>query len=41
MIYLDDSAEYAAHMDKIFSNLDIPPADENDEDSEPDDTYTR
>ncbi|WP_242921843.1 30S ribosome-binding factor RbfA [Pontibacter liquoris] len=27
--YLDDSAEYAAHMDQIFNKLDIPPADEN------------
>ncbi|MHC2991771.1 ribosome-binding factor A [Pontibacter sp. HJ8] len=41
VFYLDDSAEYAAHMDKIFSNLDIPPADENDEDSEADETNTR
>lgn len=31
VFYLDDSAEYAAHIDKIFSNLDIPAADENDE----------
>jgi len=36
--YLDDSAEYAARMDKLFSNLDIPPAGEEDED---DDTYTK
>jgi ribosome-binding factor A len=41
VFYLDDSAEYAAHMDKIFANLDIPPAPENDEDSEEDDTNTR
>jgi ribosome-binding factor A len=36
--YLDDSAEYAANMDKIFSGLEIPPAPEEDED---DDTYTK
>ncbi|MDX5421904.1 MAG: 30S ribosome-binding factor RbfA [Hymenobacteraceae bacterium] len=36
--YLDDSAEYAAKMDKLFSNLDIPPEREEDED---DDTYTK
>ncbi|GAB3919324.1 30S ribosome-binding factor RbfA [Larkinella terrae] len=30
--YLDDTAEYAAKMDAIFANLDIPPApDEDDE----------
>ncbi|MBD1397384.1 30S ribosome-binding factor RbfA [Pontibacter sp. JH31] len=38
VFYLDDSAEYAAQIDKLFSNLDIPPAPEEDED---DDTYTR
>lgn len=34
VFYLDDSAEYAAHMDKIISGLDIPPpgADEAEED---------
>ncbi|MEJ8804326.1 30S ribosome-binding factor RbfA [Pontibacter sp. H249] len=36
--YLDDSAEYAASMDKLFSGLEIPPAPEEDED---DDTYTK
>lgn len=29
IFYLDDSAEYAARMDKIISDLHIPPADEN------------
>ncbi|WKN46359.1 30S ribosome-binding factor RbfA [Tunicatimonas pelagia] len=29
--FLDDSADYAARMDKIISELDIPPAEENDE----------
>ncbi|MFT2009733.1 30S ribosome-binding factor RbfA [Pontibacter sp. 13R65] len=28
--YLDDSAEYAAQMDKLFSGLEIPPASEDD-----------
>lgn len=28
---LDDSAEYAAKMDKLISGLEIPPADESDE----------
>ena len=42
VFYLDDSAEYAAQMDKIFSKLDIPPASEDDNaDEEEDDTYTR
>ena len=36
--YLDDSAEYAANMDKLFSGLEIPPAPEEDED---DDIYTK
>lgn len=36
--YLDDSAEYAANMDKLFSGLEIPPAPEEDEN---DDTYTK
>ncbi|MCC9135719.1 30S ribosome-binding factor RbfA [Pontibacter silvestris] len=40
VFYLDDTAEYAAHMDKIFNNLDIPPADEDDNNGE-DDTYTK
>jgi ribosome-binding factor A len=42
VFYLDDSAEYAAQMDKIFSKLDIPPASEEDNaDEEEGDTYTR
>lgn len=40
IFYLDDSAEYAARMDKIISDLDIPPADENDgEADEKDEDY--
>ncbi|KAA5546550.1 30S ribosome-binding factor RbfA [Adhaeribacter rhizoryzae] len=31
IFYLDDSAEYAAHMDKIISGLDIPPPSEEDD----------
>ncbi|MGV3588220.1 MAG: 30S ribosome-binding factor RbfA [Adhaeribacter sp.] len=31
IFYLDDSAEYAAHMDKIISGLDIPPPTEDDD----------
>lgn len=27
IFYLDDTAEYAARMDELFSGLDIPPAD--------------
>jgi ribosome-binding factor A len=38
VFYLDDSAEYAARMDKIISDLDIPPAPANDE-SDPADLY--
>jgi ribosome-binding factor A len=38
VFYLDDTAEYAANIDKLFANIDIPPAPEEDED---DDTYTR
>lgn len=38
VFFLDDTAEYAAKIDQLFSNLDIPPAPEEDED---DDTYTR
>jgi ribosome-binding factor A len=38
VFFLDDTAEYAAKIDKLFSNLDIPPAPEEDEE---DDTYTR
>ena len=30
--YLDDTAEYAAKMDALFANLDIPPAEEENED---------
>jgi ribosome-binding factor A len=30
--YLDDTAEYAAKMDALFANLDIPPAEEDNED---------
>ncbi|UBM60179.1 30S ribosome-binding factor RbfA [Marinilongibacter aquaticus] len=37
--YIDDSAEYAQHMNEVFSKLDIPPAPEDDE--EDDDIYTR
>lgn len=32
--YLDDTAEYAEKMDKLFAGLDIPPAPEEDEDDE-------
>jgi len=31
IFYLDDSADYAARMDQIISNLDIPPADEDED----------
>ncbi|KAA9331901.1 30S ribosome-binding factor RbfA [Adhaeribacter soli] len=43
IFFLDDSAEYAAKMDKIISDLDIPPANENDvnRDGIPDNDYTR
>jgi ribosome-binding factor A len=37
LFYLDDSAEYAAHMDKIISDLDIPPAEEE---NDPEDDST-
>ncbi|RIV21671.1 30S ribosome-binding factor RbfA [Fibrisoma montanum] len=30
--YIDDTAEYAEKMDKLFAGLDIPPAPEEDED---------
>jgi ribosome-binding factor A len=42
IFFLDDSAEYAAKMDKIISDLDIPaaPKDENGDDI-PDDDFTR
>lgn len=39
--YLDDSAEYAAKMDKIISGLDIPPAPENDESDSEDGFYMK
>ena len=41
--FLDDSAEYAAKMDKIISDLDIPPAPAEDENNDgiPDNDYTR
>jgi ribosome-binding factor A len=43
VFFLDDSAEYAAKMDKIISNLHIPPANENDENGDgiKDDDFTR
>lgn len=34
--YLDDTAEYAAKMDKLISGLDIPPAPEENEEEEED-----
>lgn len=34
VFYLDDSAEYAAHIDKLFTGIDIPPADESKDTSE-------
>ena len=34
IFYLDDSAEYAAHMDKVISGLDIPPPSEDDDTDE-------
>ncbi|PTX22472.1 ribosome-binding factor A [Pontibacter mucosus] len=34
IFYLDDTAEYAAKIDKLFENIDIPPAREDDEDDE-------
>ncbi|GAB3824880.1 30S ribosome-binding factor RbfA [Pontibacter rugosus] len=34
IFYLDDTAEYAAKIDKLFDNLEIPPAREDDEDDE-------
>ena len=41
--FLDDSAEYAAKMDKIISDLDIPAAPEEDENGDgiPDNDFTR
>ncbi len=41
VFYLDDSAAYAANIDKIFSTLDIPPAEENEESGEADDTDSK
>lgn len=43
IFFLDDSAEYAAKMDKIISGLDIPPAPEEDEnhDGIADNDFTR
>ena len=38
IFFLDDSAEYAAKMDKIISDLDIPAAPK---DEIPDDDFTR
>ncbi len=32
--YLDDSAEYAARIDKLFDGIEIPPAKDDDEDDE-------
>ncbi|CCH52515.1 ribosome-binding factor A [Fibrisoma limi BUZ 3] len=32
--YIDDTAEYAEKMDKLFAGLDIPPAPEEEEDDE-------
>ncbi len=29
IFYLDESADYASHIDKLLSELDIPPADED------------
>ncbi|WP_266203569.1 30S ribosome-binding factor RbfA [Pontibacter kalidii] len=34
IFYLDDTAEYAAKIDKLFENIDIPPPREEDEDDE-------
>jgi ribosome-binding factor A len=34
IFYLDDSAEYAARMDKVISELNIPPASEEEEQEE-------
>ncbi|QMU30957.1 30S ribosome-binding factor RbfA [Adhaeribacter radiodurans] len=34
IFYLDDTAEYAARMDELFSGLDIPPADKEDSETE-------
>ncbi|MGY6520186.1 MAG: 30S ribosome-binding factor RbfA [Mongoliitalea sp.] len=33
-LFLDDSASYAQHMDKVISSLDIPEAPEEDEETE-------
>lgn len=34
VFYLDDSAEYASKMDALISSLDIPPADDDQEEEE-------
>ncbi|AHM61462.1 ribosome-binding factor A [Flammeovirgaceae bacterium 311] len=34
VFFLNESADYAAHMDRVISNLDIPPAPENEEEDE-------
>lgn len=34
VFYLDDSAEYAARMDKIIADLDIPPAPADDDEAD-------
>ncbi|PSR55237.1 30S ribosome-binding factor RbfA [Adhaeribacter arboris] len=34
IFYLDDTAEYAARMDELFSGLDIPPADKDDSETD-------
>ena len=43
IFFLDDSAEYAAKMDKIISDLDIPAAPEEDENGDgiPDNDFSR
>lgn len=32
--YIDDTAEYAAHMNEVFSKLEIPPAPEEEEEDD-------
>lgn len=34
VFFLNESADYAAHMDRVISNLDIPPAPENEEEDD-------
>jgi ribosome-binding factor A len=36
VFYMDDSAEYAARIDQLFTGIEIPPADESDDNSEDD-----